>query len=169
MGGYRSTRWSGYERKTTVEECLVLLTGDLGRNGISENELNELFWIDHRDWGIHACLFYTLDLSEPGRPAIWMTLGRVTIDGFKIEQQRIKFESTVSNRYGGVRWWFTCPSPGEVCGHRRCEKLYLRPGGLTFACRECHDLTYLSYLESYPYDPLLRAFKRIHDLMANLN
>ncbi len=169
MGGYGSTRWNGYERKTTVEECLVLSISDLGRNGISQTELKELYWVDHRDWGIHACLFYTLDLSEPGRPGVWMTLGRCMNDGFQIEQQRIGFESTVCNRFGGVTWWFTCPSPCEVCGHRRCRKLYLRPEGLTFACRECYDLTYLSCLESYPYDPVLRRLQRINDLMANLN
>ena len=47
---------------------------------------------------------------------------------------------TITPRYfGGVRWWFACPS----CG-RRVGILYLPSGGRLFRCRHCYDLTYQS-------------------------
>lgn len=39
----------------------------------------------------------------------------------------------------GVRWYFLCR-----CG-RRCNTLYLPPGGKVFSCRNCHNLTYLTH------------------------
>lgn len=54
-------------------------------------------------------------------------------------------------KLGGVRWWWECPAtwwkkwetehPWEHCA-RRVSKLYLRQG--RWACRACHELTYLS-------------------------
>lgn len=40
---------------------------------------------------------------------------------------------------GGRRWWFSCPE----CG-RRCDLLYLRPGGIKLACRRCCGFAYAS-------------------------
>ena len=55
--------------------------------------------------------------------------------------ERIPLDRT-RPRYGGVRWWFRCPS----CA-RRCAKLYLPPGAECFACRRCHRLAYQSQRE----------------------
>jgi hypothetical protein len=54
--------------------------------------------------------------------------------------QEIFLDWTPCN-YGGLRPWFSCMN----CG-RRVAVLYLR--GKYFACRHCHDLTYLSCQES---------------------
>ena len=54
----------------------------------------------------------------------------------------VRFDYTEPN-YGGVRPWFRCPE----CGTRR-QKLCLPPGGYRFACRDCHDLGYLSSRQS---------------------
>ena len=41
--------------------------------------------------------------------------------------------------FGGVRYWFLCPS----CS-KRVGTLYLAPGGGCFKCRHCNNLTYES-------------------------
>ena len=46
---------------------------------------------------------------------------------------------TTPCRFGGKRYWFSCP--GTDCG-KRVGKLYLPPGASYFLCRHCHDLTY---------------------------
>lgn len=50
--------------------------------------------------------------------------------------------------HGGYRNWFLCP----YC-QRRIAKLYC---GKYFACRKCHDLTYVSCNESHKFDNLFR-------------
>jgi hypothetical protein len=49
--------------------------------------------------------------------------------------------TTTPCRYGGKRYWFTCPwyKNGKYCG-RRVGTLY--KDGDYFACRHCYDLTY---------------------------
>ena len=51
--------------------------------------------------------------------------------------------TTTPCRYGGVRYWFTCPwyKSGNYCG-KRVGTLY--KDGDYFACRHCYDLTYSS-------------------------
>lgn len=51
--------------------------------------------------------------------------------------------TTTPCRYGGARYWFTCPwhKNGVYCG-RRVSKLY--KDGDYFACRHCYNLTYES-------------------------
>lgn len=51
--------------------------------------------------------------------------------------------TTTLCRYGGKRYWFTCPwyKNGAYCG-RRVGVLY--KDGNYFACRHCYDLTYSS-------------------------
>lgn len=59
-------------------------------------------------------------------------------------------------RYGGKRWWFTCPMSrdGRYCG-RRVAVLYL--GGDLFACRHCYNLTYASRNASALYKGFVSA------------
>lgn len=61
---------------------------------------------------------------------------------------KVPLVSTPCN-YGGVRWWFVCPSSrnGVYCG-RRVAKLYCPPGGKYYGCRHCYDLSYESRNES---------------------
>jgi len=51
--------------------------------------------------------------------------------------------------YGGVRFWFLCS-----CG-KRCTKLYFRCR--TYACRQCHQLNYISQQWNKSDIPLLRV------------
>jgi len=62
-------------------------------------------------------------------------------------------------RYGGVRYWFTCPwyKNGVYCG-KRVAKLY--KDGDYFACRHCYNLTY----ESRNRSGIYRNFVSVPDV-----
>ncbi|MDD5580043.1 MAG: hypothetical protein PHY16_12290 [Methylobacter sp.] len=64
---------------------------------------------------------------------------------------------TTACRYGGLRYWFTCPAAD--CG-RRVAVLYL--GGKIFACRHCYRLAYKSQRET-PDDRAARKAGKIRD------
>lgn len=64
---------------------------------------------------------------------------------------------TTPCRYGGARYWFTCPAVG--CG-RRVAILYL--GDKYFACRHCYQLAYQSQREA-PGDSANRRANKIRD------
>ena len=74
-------------------------------------------------------------------------------DNITGEQKRFDYEIPISTspcRYGGKRYWLTCPwyKNGKYCG-RRISILYLLND--YFACRHCHNLTYASR-NALPYD-----------------
>ena len=51
---------------------------------------------------------------------------------------KVSLQTTLCT-FGGVRYWFGCPS----CG-RRVGVLYLAPGDVYFRCRHCNNLSYRS-------------------------
>ncbi len=76
--------------------------------------------------------------------------------------------TTTPCRYGGKRFWFTCPwyKSGKYCG-RRVGTLY--KDGDYFACRHCYDLTYSSKKTNRRYNlfPLFNVLtlqKKMEDL-----
>lgn len=102
-----------------------------------------------------------VDLDPEAKAAIaqW-SLGRHYTFEFAIvfAPQIAEIESTVSG--AGARCeWFRCPafSHSEQCG-QRCRKLYWLNG--RFACRQCHDLAYISQRESRA-DRLIRKAEKI--------
>ncbi len=134
--------YDGFERRRAVEECPRLMVQralrQLRREGAEEfmyltgQKLRPL-WLavwqqDDENWFV--------DLEWCGRRAA--------------RRQVVRLESTRSV-IGGKRWWWQCP--GGPCGpeyhrdelndcQRRVARLYLRAG--RWACRTCHELTYLS-------------------------
>jgi hypothetical protein len=54
--------------------------------------------------------------------------------------------------FGGVRWWFVCPS----C-KRRAAKLYIPMRHDSFLCRRCHGLTYQTSQDSHRFDNLFSS------------
>ena len=79
-----------------------------------------------------------------------------TFDGTEKIDYQVLLVTTQPN-YGGLRWWFICPS--MHCG-RRVGKLYDAPGSKYFLCRTCQDLTYTSCQESHQLDGLLPVIAR---------
>jgi hypothetical protein len=93
---------------------------------------------------------------------------------------------TTRCHFGGVRRWFVCPGG---CG-RKVGILYLGPGGSSFVCRSCADLTYESsqrhdkradllarlshqeFLEAFPTKDLngqIRWFREAHARLEELD
>lgn len=152
MGGYGSGRWGWHTPRQTVEDSLPLRMTRLHRNGyIVPDALRAgvLRW--SRGAEPTAAAGFQSDLRDAGRPLATLDY-RVTRAGEEPRQikYRVELETTPCN-FGGVRWWFRCPN--VRCG-RRCGVLYLPPGALYFACRECHELTYTSCRESHKWDCL---------------
>jgi hypothetical protein len=149
MGGFGSGRWSSHTKKDTVEDCRFLDSNRWMREGILGKGI--------RRWGgwawRHAhtseqtsSIGYEVDTTDMA--FAWVRLYyTVTKSQANIDYQ-IRLQTTYP-RFGGTRWWFTCPLVvnGRTCS-RRVGKLYLPPGGRYFGCRHCYDLTYTSCQES---------------------
>ena len=71
----------------------------------------------------------------------WVRLRYTITSTDEAVDYRIDLQTTRPH-FGGLRWWFTCPlvRADRPC-RRRCEKLYLAPGGTYYGCRKC----YVSY------------------------
>lgn len=149
MGGLGSGRWSAHSKALTVEECLVLDTCKLARDGLLV-----------RAWGSGSLTWSNTATGEKTASVSW-TREPAGEDGVRLrlryavgrgDRRREADEpvllSPTRPPFGGLRWWFTCPLVvnGRPCG-RRAGKLYLPPGGLYFGCRVCHRLTYRSAQE----------------------
>lgn len=117
MGGLGSSRWGLYSqhKRMTVEECLSLDINALVR-------------------GERAVAEYLLTPTPYGPSAL---LSHAATSRSHPRLQWIRL-TTSHPHFGGERWWFICP-----CG-QRVGKLYLPPGGRSFKCRHCYNLTYRS-------------------------
>lgn len=160
MGGNGSGRHSSYDARQTVEDCLVLDVNKLARDGMIRIRQppwqGTLTWTNTRTGERTASVRYTCTGS--GDNWTFTLIYTVTRrDGGKQDVRLPIYLQTTEPRFGGTRWWFTCPLAvkGNSC---RCRvgKLYLPPGGLYFGCRRCYDLTYTSCQESHKYDRLFR-------------
>jgi hypothetical protein len=177
VGGYGSGRWSGYTKKETVEDCLVLVAGKLACDGLLRAGVRTLGgtlrWTNTQTGEEVSSIGYELDTVTGGRgsdprenlqrggsahePGDWtLRLHYRQSRTGEVLDYPIALETTRPN-FGGLRWWFTCPRSkgGTTCG-RRAAKLYLPPGGRSFGCRTCYALTYTSAQESRKWDSLAR-------------
>ncbi len=132
--------------------------------------------IDIRRWQREGLLF-------PGNYINWQWFQsgeKVASIGVKVETGQLRFiyshcdnnsddwESvnypvklqTTDCHYGGVRYWFSCPSTG--CG-RRVAMLYA--GSKYFACRHCYQLAYKSQRET-DEDRLIRKNNKIRQKLG---
>lgn len=153
MGGRRSGRWQGHDKRTTVEECLVLEIAVLVRDRLvvhGSRTSGALRWTPEGDEKPIATIGFEADAVDPGHA--WMRL-HYTADRTLVDY-RVQLTTTRPN-FGGRRWWFLCPVVRGGGGPpRRVAKLYLPPGQVYFGSREAHGLTYTSCQESH--DRLLR-------------
>jgi len=157
-----------YDAKRTVESA----------NQLSIFKLNQWGYLQH---GAGGTLSWTRSLTgEKSTVGISVYMGNepnvrlyYTVtrpDGEKIDCNYRIWLSWTACRYGGKRYWFTCPG----CLNR-VGTLYLAGRSTQFQCRRCSDLTYESRNESrlgrfgqigYPlvaerkYEELYKATKR---------
>jgi hypothetical protein len=157
MGGCGSGRWAVHGRKDTVEDCRALDANRWMREGILRQDIvrsGMWRWLHAGTGERTASIGYQVDTTDEAAP--WVRL-HYSVNGTPLDY-RIRLQTT-RPRYGGVRWWFTCPLVvnGQSC-HRRVGKLYLPPARRCFGCRQCHQLTHRSAQE---HD------KRVDRLLAN--
>jgi hypothetical protein len=142
MGGYGSGR-AGWRIK--VENCLTLSMYKLQRDGLLK------WWTGTLTWRWKSTGEETGSVSfrvDHGNDRFILQYTK-TFQGEKRHvEDPIAFHTTGA-QFGGVRYWFNCPS----CW-RRSAKLYLPSGGLYFRCRRCYNLTYESSNESHRFDSL---------------
>ena len=141
MGGYGSGR-SG--SRSTVEQCLILDASRWARERVlREESIRTGTWRWMRGEERVAFVDYSINTSQTS-PTLGLTY-RVA----GVHQSYFIGLQTTEPRYGGLRWWFSCPlqMKGVPCG-RRVRKLFLPPGSHYFGCRNCHNLTYDSRKEN---------------------
>jgi hypothetical protein len=149
MGGPGSGTWWRWQgRKTTVEQCHVLSISNLPKPLIV---------------GASGRLPNGIDFSIAG------TLERryLRLDWTWKKRKRVELAiplTTTPTTFGGVRDWFLCPlhKVGTPCD-KRVMKLYSPAGDSLFACRKCHDLTYMSSQEAHRNDRMGTRFG-VHEI-----
>ena len=128
-----------FDNKKTVEESTELCIFRLNKWGLLKGWHSTTITWSRRfsDSKSSAGLVVDATCSEPyAKLSYTITRHR---DGSKQEYDyRIKLDKTRCH-LGGVRYWFLCPN----CG-RRSGKLYRKPIGEMYLCRNCNDLTYES-------------------------
>jgi hypothetical protein len=147
MGGYGSGGWYRLNKKSTVEESLVLGIKSI-RRWLRAGMAGSLTWT----WsgGGKSNIGYFVTDSSDGLTVTlhyrWRDTENVVIP--------VRLEATPT-QFAGWRWWFTCPLivRGIPC-RRRAGKLYLPPGTKYFGCRKCYDLTYRSCQEAHQTERL---------------
>jgi hypothetical protein len=163
MGGPGSGshyHWWRSSTKAVVEECLRLDANSMTRQGALRPGLwrPDGTWRWSRGTGREeqtVSIGYEVGTTDPAWP--WLRLFYTFLPTRERIDYRVSLQTT-RPRFGGLRWWFTCPLTlnGAGCG-RRVGKLYLPPGARYFGCRVCHKLTYRSAQE---HDKRVDALRR---------
>jgi hypothetical protein len=149
MDGYGSGRWRGHTKKDIVEDCRVLDVNRWTRERILREGVHHCGgwkWYNAATGEETSSIGYEVNTTDMAFP--WVRLF-YTITRTQEQMDYIIRLETTRPRFGGLRWWFTCPllRLGESC-NRRVSMLYLPPGGRYYGCRHCYNLTYQSCQES---------------------
>jgi hypothetical protein len=166
MGGPGSGshyHWWRSGKKTTVEECLSIDANSCMRKGVlkaGRHTAGNLQWTYRNGRGF--TVNFAGDTRDPGDPflRLWYAWAGTSTRDQGSADYAIRL-TTTRPRFGGLRWWFSCPlvRNGRPCG-RRVGKLYLPGRARYFGCRHCYQLTYTSCQESRKYDGLYRLMAR---------
>ncbi|MGL4961001.1 MAG: hypothetical protein ACRC67_07195 [Inquilinus sp.] len=78
-----------------------------------------------------------IDTRDMAFPCLWLI--HDTRQGEERETSYLVRLTTTVPPFGGLRWWFICPTTG-----RRTSKLYLPRGGERFLSRQAYQLGYAS-------------------------
>jgi hypothetical protein len=165
MGGYGSTRWRWHEKKSTVEECLVLDIFGFTRKGLISNQnCNGTITWQELYSDASSSITFRVDNSNTHSRILRLDF----MMGNQAIHQTMGIKSSLS-RSRGFRWWFSCPLAvdDEYCG-RLVRKLYLPPGEIYFGCRHCHNL---AYRKSQEHDKSLDVYRRLsfNDFIAKID
>jgi hypothetical protein len=155
VGGPGSGRWRGHDKRTTVEDCLVLPIGELLRHrALAPGARSSGIWVWTHTGENEPLASIGFEADAVAPADAWIRLYYTANDN--PVDYRVRLSTTWLN-FGGLRWWFLCPLARANGGPaRRVAKLYLPPGQIYFGSREGHGLTYTSCQESHD-----RLFRRI--------
>jgi hypothetical protein len=138
---------------TSVEDCLRLDTAsDAVRSRLRLGCVSSGRWTWSRDGEPFAVVGYTVNGLRGERLALEL---EYRISGRPV-RQFITLVQT-SPHYGGIRWWFLCPTELARGVERRVRCLYLPLGQSHFAGRVAHKLNY----ESQKVSSLARTISRL--------
>jgi hypothetical protein len=126
-----------YNRKATADESCKLKISKLRKDGmLSGQATGKISWTSSMAGKITTVLLLVDVTDEPFAMLMYTLTDR---DGNKTDYDYEVSLITTPCNFGGVRYWFGCPS----CG-RRVAVLYLAPGDVYFRCRNCNNLSYWS-------------------------
>lgn len=157
MGGWGSGRTREHH---LVDDALTLNLPLMLRRGLVKKGRSGRQMLRFRFGGERcASIRLAYDLTDPYESWLRLNYTRTFHDGGRTRvEQLIRLTYTEPN-FGGRRWWMVCPSDG-----RRVAKLYLPPGGDTFASREEWRLVYRSQRE----EKMGRTLERLSRLKDRL-
>ena len=126
-----------YHSKATVEASCDLTIFQLKRWGaLACNATTSVEWVCSQT-GKTSRIQVTTDMTDD--PYVKLTYAITDGQGNKTDYDYSVTLTTTECHFGGVRFWFVCP----MC-MSRVGGLYLPPGAVLFACRNCCDLSYQS-------------------------
>lgn len=139
VGGPGSGRWGDYQKREIVEYSLMLDIDALVRAGLdpSSEACSGSISLQSSGGGPEGISLDYWLAPNFGQPLLTVCCAV----GGNWPNAILRLQRTRPH-FGGVRWWFTCPSPSGRWCNRRVGKLYLPPGAVYFGCRQCHGLTY---------------------------
>lgn len=152
-------RWY-YNRKATAEESCDLTIYQIRKWGmLSGHHYTTVTWTSRLSG--KSSIEVIVDVrDEPYARFIYTTTDS---EGNKTNYDyKVNLVTTACN-FGGVRYWFGCPS----CG-RRVGALYLAPGNVRFRCRRCNNLSYNSRNESSAVALLGETCREIDKLRSQI-
>jgi hypothetical protein len=153
MGGYGSGQWYRWNSKPTEDNFHILSISRLVELGVvKDNTCRTGKWQWLIDNVPKSNIDYEVNTRDGNRffRAVYSTVGTDKHYDFKIPL------CTTTPHYGGVRWWFNCPS----C-NKRVGKLYNT--GI-YACRTCVGMAY----ESQKLDEAYRKLYKAHAIYREL-
>ena len=153
MGGYGSGRHGG--RPTSeATASFILDIAMLRQAGLRAGIIGTIRMTWTCSWDGELPVEMRIDARSPDAAAI--ELRHVTRNN---EQREISYTVRLAATrppLGGWRWWFICPSTGQLCG-----KLFLPLGGHCFLSRAAYRLGYACQRENRR-DRLLRKASKLH-------
>ncbi|MHC4329128.1 MAG: hypothetical protein ACYSWW_13525 [Planctomycetota bacterium] len=130
-------RWY-YNKKATVEESLDLNVAQLKKWGMLKagRSATVVTWTSSQT-GRESTVCVEVHIIDEAHVSLkYVQIGQ---NGQQTDCSHDIGLVTTPCNYGGVRYWFTCPTCLE-----RVAFIYLAPGDNRFRCRLCNNLTYRS-------------------------
>jgi hypothetical protein len=126
-------------RKATAEESYRLRMSYLKKLGmLTEKEnIQEIIWKSSKTQKSIIMIIGVFITND--NPSIVLMYTISDREGNKADYKDTIRLLTTECYFGGIRYWFGCPSCGQRVG-----VLYLAPGNIYFRCRHCNNLSYQS-------------------------